>query len=121
MIGMPFSIGNEEIGFMEFSCSSKSKPKSPWASVVTWRLEPKHSSKVEVIIQLSKEMEKDPDAYYAISISECKIVAKNALQWELLHILGQEEVIKIGLRVYDRDDIFVYCPNEIWFNGVMNV
>jgi len=68
-----------------------------------------------IIEELSGKMEKDPDKHYAISISERKIVASDTSEWDLLNRLGHNEVIKIGPKEYSNNDIFIFCPNEIWF------
>jgi len=69
----------------------------------------------ELIEELSDEMENSPDRYYAISVSEKKIVDSDSSEWDLLDRLGHEKIIKIGDREYLHDDVFVFCPDEIWF------
>ncbi len=69
----------------------------------------------ELIEELSDEMEKDTTKYYAISTSERKIVASNESEWNLLNKLGHKKTIKIKSSEYPRDDIFIFCPGDIWF------
>jgi hypothetical protein len=67
-----------------------------------------HEEKIEdeIIKELSVEMDKDPDKYYAISIKERKIVESDNSEWNLLEKIEKKNMQK---------DVIVYCPNEILF------
>ena len=67
-----------------------------------------HEEKIEdeIIKELSGEMDKDPDKYYAISIKDRKIVESDNSEWYLLEKIEKKNMQK---------DVIVYCPNEILF------
>lgn len=67
-----------------------------------------HDEKIEdeIIKELSEEMNKCPDKYYAISITERKIVESDDSEWDLLEKIEKKKIQK---------DVIVYCPNEILF------
>ena len=102
---MTVSQGNDIIGLLRDIKIELRSQKSPPGR------ETKDISQLqdEIIEELSDDMEKYPDRYYAVSISERKIVASDNSEWDLLNRLGHKEIIKIGPKEYPNDDIFIFC------------
>ena len=65
-----------------------------------------HQIQNEVIEKFSEEMEKNPDLYYALPLSSKGHIESSESEWELLNKIRKEG---------RENDVFIYCPNEIYF------